>query len=148
MKASLALVAAGSLAALGVVLAGAAGSATKPPLTPHVVKPMPGVIGDPVAPIYGHVVLVTGPHGVEKLWFAANHTFQWQGPAGERGHGTWTVQGSRICLMAMTEADEKGHARERSSPAPARCAPFASHKAGDDWEQGNDKGERIHVHVG
>jgi hypothetical protein len=148
MKASVGIFAAGGLVAVGLIIAGAAGSATKPPPLTHVAGPIMGVAADPVAPLYGHVALVTSKGKTEKLWLSPNHTFQWQGPMGERGHGTWMIRGSQICLMALTEADPQGRPRERTTPAPARCAPFQSHKAGEDWNQSNDRGEFVHVHVG
>ena len=105
--------------------------------------------GDPVASLYGHVALITHGGGkTERIWLRANHTFLWQGPMGERGHGTWSLQGDKICLTALTEADPAGHPRERKEPAPARCAEFRTgHHPGDSWTQHDDHGELVTVRI-
>jgi hypothetical protein len=134
-----------------VLLAGAASAASNHlgrgmELAPHMRNP---ASGDPVASLYRHVALVTDGQGrTERLWLAANHTFLWQGPMGERGHGLWSLKGDRICLSALTEADPAGRPRERKTPAAARCAEFRpGHSAGDTWSQHNDRGELVSVHV-
>jgi hypothetical protein len=100
---------------------------------------------DPMEKLYQHAVVISHDDGTtEQLRFAANHTFLWKGPRGERGHGTWEVAGGQICLSPLTS--EKGE--EMNAPGQARCAEFqAGHGAGDAWTQSNDRGERIVVRV-